>query len=235
MAKTKLYLIPYAGASATLYNRWSPYLNDNIELVPIELPGRGKRINEALLYNFNDMLQDITKKISISIKNSENTKYSIFGYSMGSLLGYELYYQLEKMNLPLPEHIFFSAREAPHLSTNEQIHTLSDEELCKKINLLGGTAKPFFESKELLNFFLPIIRADFSVIESYQFQPKLNNLACDISVLYATDDVKIEAEQIKKWKEYSDKLCRFYSFHGGHFFINNNPERIVQIINSTLL
>lgn len=233
--KTKLYLLPYAGGSATLYKKWARYLDNEIELIPIELPGRGKRINDPLLHNFNDMLQDITRNISEQISNGLDSKYAIFGYSMGSLLCYELYYQLEKMNLPLPEHIFFSAREAPHLSTSELIHTLSNEQLSNKIASLGGTIQSFFESKELLDFFLPIIRADFSVVDSYQFISKSNKIDCDISILFAVDDVEIEVEGVYEWKEYSNKECRFHSFDDGHFFINKYPEKIVRIINSTLL
>ncbi len=233
--KTNLYVLPYAGGSSTLYMKWARYLNKDIELIPIELPGRGKRINELLLVNFDEMLQDITHSISEQISSDGDSRYAIFGYSMGSLLGYELYYQIEKKKLPLPKHMFFSAMEAPHLLKNELIHTLSNEQLCNKIATLGGTTQQFFESKELLEFFLPIIRADFSVIDSYLFIPKAKKINCDISILYSQDDVETKVENVQEWKDYSNKECSFHSFSDGHFFINKYPIEIMQIINRTLL
>ncbi|MEB9902773.1 thioesterase domain-containing protein, partial [Bacillus cereus] len=48
MQKTKLFCFPHAGGSAFSYAKWKNYFNPYIEIVPIELAGRGYRIEENL-------------------------------------------------------------------------------------------------------------------------------------------------------------------------------------------
>ncbi len=48
MSNTKLFCVPFAGGSAANFTAWKKYLHDSIELNPVELSGRGKRLNEPL-------------------------------------------------------------------------------------------------------------------------------------------------------------------------------------------
>ncbi|MDU6373717.1 MAG: thioesterase domain-containing protein, partial [Bradyrhizobium sp.] len=44
----RLICLPYAGGSAMIYARWRRLLPSWIEVVPLELPGRGARMDEPL-------------------------------------------------------------------------------------------------------------------------------------------------------------------------------------------
>lgn len=48
-----LLCLPCAGASATMYLRWRRLLPKWIQVVPVELPGRGGRLAEALVEDFD--------------------------------------------------------------------------------------------------------------------------------------------------------------------------------------
>ncbi|SCA96920.1 Protein of unknown function [Bacillus mycoides] len=37
-------------------------------------------------------------------------------------------------------------------------------------------------------------------------------------------------EEVKKWEQYTNKMCTFHSFEGQHFFLHENIEEIVSII-----
>ena len=162
-------------------------------------------------------------------------EYAIYGYSMGSLLAYELYYKIIDQNLRRPKHIFFSAYNAPSIiRKRENIYTLPDVEFINKIIELGGTPKEIIDNKDLMEIFLPIIRNDFRIIEAYNYKKRRQKIECDVSILIGEQD-SISAEEALVWKKHVSKDFKIYSFQGNHFFINNNIEKISNIINSHLI
>ena len=46
-----------------IYKKWEHHLDGNIELRPIELAGRGSRIQDPLYKDFNDMVEDVFHQI----------------------------------------------------------------------------------------------------------------------------------------------------------------------------
>ncbi|CUU48846.1 thioesterase II family protein [Clostridium beijerinckii] len=227
----KLFCIPYAGGSEVIYYKWKRYLNSSIYLEPIELKGRGKRFNEDFYENLEEAVEDILGNIKDNILYDE---YAIYGHSMGSLLAYELYYKINKENLRLPKHIFFSGYKPPSIPRKErQIYLLPDDEFIKEVIELGGTPQEVEESKEMLQLFTPILRSDFKMLDKYIYKKKKDKIKCDISVLYGKED-DITLEDLLEWKNHGDKGFKVYNFEGNHFFINTNVENITKIINTVL-
>ncbi|WP_268906141.1 thioesterase II family protein [Clostridium hydrogenum] len=99
-----LFCLPYAGGSEAIYYKWKDYLSPSIQLIPIELKGRGKRYNETFYETLDEAINDIFKWIKERIMNDD---YAIYGHSMGSILAYELYYKVISEKLRKPKHIFF--------------------------------------------------------------------------------------------------------------------------------
>lgn len=225
-----LFCLPYAGGSETIFYRWNNYLNTSIKLYPIGLKGRGQRFNETFYESLKEAVDDIFNEIKDMIYHD----YAIYGHSMGSLLAYELYYKINEMGAKKPMHIFFSGYKAPNIvRKKEYIYTLSNYDFMNKIIELGGTPKELLKNKELLEIYIPILRNDFKIIETYEYKQKIDKIGCNISVLNGKQD-SINLEDILAWNKHSSKKCRIYNFEGNHFFINNNVENITSIINSTL-
>ena len=82
MKKIKLFCFPHLGGSASIYYQWKTMIHKNIEIIPIELAGRGERNKEPFCKNFKELLLDI----SIQITNNHLEKYAFFGHSMGALI-----------------------------------------------------------------------------------------------------------------------------------------------------
>lgn len=57
MSKIKLICIPYAGGSAQVYKKWEKYIHSSVEVVPIELAGRGKRLLNPFIENIRKIAQ----------------------------------------------------------------------------------------------------------------------------------------------------------------------------------
>lgn len=227
-----LFCLPYAGGSETAYYNWKKYLDSSIELYPIELKGRGRRFNESCYKNIEEATDDIFERIKNKIIDDE---YAIYGHSMGSLLAYELYYKIIEENMKKPKHIFFSGYEAPSvIRERENIYKLPDYDFMKKVIDIGGTPEEVINNNEILEIFMPIIRNDFKILENYKYKKRNKKIECNISILNGKQD-DINLEEILSWKNHVDMGLKLYNFEGNHFFINNNVENIVSIINNTLV
>ncbi|MFJ7184007.1 thioesterase II family protein [Lysinibacillus xylanilyticus] len=226
-----LFCLPYAGGSGVFYSSWKKYLEPNIQVIPIELKGRGGRINEPF---YNDITEAVEDIISSLINYLGGNEYAIYGHSMGGLLAYELYYKMEKLNLKKPTHIFFSATNPPFERIKEkETQCLSNSELIEKVLALGGTPKEVFENSETSSIFLPIIKADFMLLEDFIFDPTREKINCGITLLNGLED-SIVSKEISKWDTLV--LNKFNSFllDGNHFFIHTNAKKITDIISESL-
>ncbi|WP_010249068.1 thioesterase II family protein [Acetivibrio cellulolyticus] len=233
MEKIKLFCLPYAGGSAMSYMSWKRYLDKRIELKPIELSGRGKRFVEPLYGDAKDAVDDIYNRISGEL---DGTAYAIYGHSMGTILTYELIRAIIGKNGQEPLHVFFSGRYPPFAEVeDENVYMLPDREFMAKISSLGGTNQEVLENKELLDLFLPVLRADYKLVETYKHNGSILKLNCDISVLSGKYDDYVEGKSVERWQECTNKNCKFYEFDDGHFFINKCKEGVIAVINKTLL
>lgn len=226
-----LFCLPYAGGSKNVYFPWKKCLDSSIRLVPIELKGRGSRFNEDFYESLDEAVNDIFDIIKDNLMYED---YAIFGHSMGSLLAYELYYKITKENYKAPKHIFFSGHQAPEIISNSKIHSLPDEVFISEIMKMGGTPKEVLENKPLLDLFLPVLRNDFKIIENYQYIEKSKKIQCGISVLNGNDDI-IPANGLLSWKNHSINDFELINFNGGHFFIKDDFNNVLNYVNKTLL
>ncbi len=231
MKKIKVFCLPYAGGSAMVYKKWMPYSSNFVEIHPVELAGRGNRYNESFYEQFSDAVNDAFNLIKGYLNQSP---YALFGHSMGSTMVYELYYKIMEHHLTGPIHIFFSGSKPPYTRvSNCLIHKLPDHEFIEEILKLGGTPREVFENEELFDIFIPILRADYKILENYKYYEKDKKINCPITVLNSESDISMD--EMGNWKYHTDLHCNFYHFDGGHFFINENFKQIARMIDNTLV
>lgn len=233
MSKIKLFCLPYAGGSAAIYSKWKQYLDTDIELIPIELAGRGKRINEPFYPDVPALIDDIYNLVSNKV---EGDPYAFFGHSMGGMISYQICQILCEKNHQAPMHVFFSGRGAPHVKRPDEkkYHLLNEEEFKKAVISLGGTPPEFFDHPELLEFFLPLLKNDFRLDETDFLNCEINPLDSNISVFLGKEE-DLTTEQCDGWKKHTKKFCSIHYFEGGHFFLHDEVEQVVRLINNTLL
>lgn len=231
MSKMRLYCFPYAGGSAAVFNKWRTYLNRKIELVPVELAGRGIRFREAFYGSMFEAVNDLYSRLSPTLTQGP---YAFFGHSMGSLLVYELCHKIMAENRIGPVHIFLSGKSPPHLKKETKLlHTLPIEKFKEELYEIGGTPREVLENQELMDIFIPILKADYQIYETYEFTPRDTKLKAGITVFNGISD-NIGYEAMLEWGEYTSGSSEIYQFEGGHFFIHQHTVEIVKIINETL-
>lgn len=233
MPKVKLFCIPYAGGSAQMYHSWMGHVHPAIELCPVELSGRGQRFNDPLYNNFDELIDDVFQQIETNI---QETPYAFFGHSLGALIAFELVHKIKDNKLPLPKHVFYSGKSAPNLENKRKMiyHLLEPAQFKEELMKLGGTSRVVFENKELEELFLPIIKNDFKLAETYQFKEGRSLYGGEITVFLGKED-ELTAEQCHQWSNCTSGTCKLIYVNGGHFFINHQAATILNIVNNTLV
>lgn len=190
--RIKLFCIPYAGGNAALYFKWLLFLSKDIVLCPIELAGRGRRMNDSFYNDVAEAAKDLASLIALQLKEGE--LYAIYGHSLGSILAYETYYFLLKMGIHTPCHMFFSGRKAPqNMESKIDCYLKSDEEFLDDVYAYGGNTKEALQDKRLLQIFLPILREDIYLAETFNYKKKAEKIACDITIIM---EIKTKVQKI---------------------------------------
>lgn len=235
MNAVKLLCFPYAGGAASVYNRWKLYAGKGIEIVPIELAGRGKRIREPLYQSMGEAVEDLYRTILPLV---ENTPYAFWGHSMGGSIAFELCRKIIGMNRPEPLHLFISGRCPPSVYKECTIlHNLPLQDLKEEILDMGGTQSSIFENQELMEIFLPILRADFKLIEEYEYTAfgfETYQINCGITAFTGTQDSMATYADMRLWEKHTRNEVEVHTFEGGHFFIHDSVPDIMRVVNGKL-
>lgn len=230
----KIFCFPYAGGSARIYKSWQRYLPRELEIVPVEVKGRGRRYAEKLADNMDEMVIDVLEQIKDQLNK---TRFVFYGHSMGAVIAHELCYLLIAEDLPRPLHLFLTGREAPQTQKikpdNEKMYLLPEEKFIDKLKDYGGTPKEVLENDELMNIFTPILRGDFKACDTYQHTVREALFDFGITVITGLEE-DLEDTQINGWQMFTKKKLHSYKFPGGHFFIHQYTFDILRIICKTI-
>lgn len=223
-----LFCIPYAGGNASAYRCFMEHLDSEIVPYFIELAGHGRRMGEKLKSSVMENAEDIYSQISARL---DGTPFILFGHSMGTLLEYEVLKLIQERKGMAPIHAFFSGRYTPDVFTCEEHYKLPEDHFLAMLRLYGGTPDEFYSSPELIQIFLPIIRNDYQVVETYNFGKK-KVFDADFTVMAGREDCIVSREQMEEWKTYTTGRCDVHMFNGDHFYLFKEPRSVCELINN---
>lgn len=226
--RKQLFVLHFAGGNRYSLRFIEPYLKDYFELFFLELPGRGKRIDENLVHNIDEAIHDYYTQIR-ALRNNE--AYCIYGHSLGGLLSFWVALEMEKVADPAL-NIIASGSTPPSFKTLKKRHLMNDDLLKKELMQIGGMEKEVLENKELFNFFSPIIRADFQMIDEYEYLEKDIKISSDIYVVMGDQEESVTA--IKDWGYFTSKQIECTILPGGHFFIYDQIQELSKIIKKSV-
>lgn len=230
-AKLNLICFPYAGGSAATYIPWKSLIPNEVELHLIQPPGRASRLFEEPHTDMTSLVEELFN----SIKNSITRPFIFFGHSLGSRFAFELATKLKSLGLNTPKHFIASGSSAPHFpAVEEKIHNLPENEFIEKLKNLNGTPQEILTNVELMELYLPCLRADFQVAENYTPSNKKISFDCPISVFGGTEDHKITMEKLTNWGKYFKDPADVKLVPGDHFFLESNRKMVVKHVNDIL-
>ncbi len=220
----RLFCLPHAGAGTAMYNQWQRALPSFVEVCPILLPGRESRLSEACVTESADLIA----RISEAVAEYLDKPYAVFGHSMGALLASELSHALVAGGQRAPGHLFVSGRNASHLPLHQRhLHQLPDDEFLAELDTrYGGLPKEILETPDLLELYLPILRADLTLLETHEYQLR-GKLSCPLSVLAGKEDANISEAKLQAWSEHTTGPFELQWFEGGHFYLTGTSKPLL--------
>lgn len=229
-ADLRLFCLPYAGGGASIFRTWPDALPVSVEVVPVHLPGRETRISEQPFRR----LQPLVGAIADAVAPHLSKPYAIFGHSMGALLGFELARHLRREGLPLPLHLFVSARDAPqHFEGCVQTYALPEPDFVEEVRGLNGTPSGVLEHPELRKLVLPVLRSDFELLQTYSYahEPELD---CPISAFGGQQDYRLTREHLEGWRKQTSASFTLDMLPGDHFFLRPSQQLLLDLISNKL-
>lgn len=213
-----------------MYLRWRKRLPSWIQVVPVELPGRGRRLHEAPKTNLDALAALLCEELGPQLPE----RYAIFGHSMGALLAYRIAHYLRTGGGSLPVALAVSACVAPSLQDwKRYADKTTDASLVAELRKQNGTPEEVFESPELLSMTLGLLGADYRVCASFRYR-KLPSLPLPIHVFGGRDD-EIHPSRLEAWREESAGPTSLDWFDGGHFFLRQNEEAFLSVLVKRLI
>ena len=221
MRKRQVFLLHYAGGNIYSFRFMESYFRD-FEMIALELPGRGRRMTEALLTDFDAAAADLAAQIS---QYSPRPGFILYGHSMGALLALQVALLLEEMDLS-PGYLVVSGNPGPGIKEATFRYLMDKEDFKKELHKLGGMPSEIFVNKELFDFFEPILRADFQLAETGNLR-SFASVRCPIYAMMGQEEEYVE--ELPNWKNCTQSNFDSEVIAGDHFFIYQCPGRMAEI------
>lgn len=229
--RVRLFCFPHAGGAASSFRRWGPSLEPDVEVCAVEYPGRWNRHREPVL----ESVADLVRAVRQGLDGLFEQPYAFFGYSYGTVIAFELARALRAAGNPGPQHLIVGARWAPHLPLKHPpIHALPDSQFLAMMDRrYGGLPAVIRDDPDLLALAMPALRGDLTALETYAYSEQ-SPLDCPITALAGRDDRMMEADGIAAWAKHTSVAFASHSLAGGHFFINDSADRVLQLVRAAL-
>lgn len=229
-ARLRLFCFPYAGGGALIFRTWADGLPADVEVCPVQLPGRGTRLMEPLFTQLSPLIQALAQALLPLL----DKPFAFFGHSLGALVSFELARQLRRQYGVQPVRLFVSASRAPQLPHRGlPIHTRSEGDFLAELRHLNGTPREVLDHEELMQISLPVLRADFAVYETYVYptEPPLNY---PISAFGGLRDRTVSQSDLEAWREQTSVSFSLQMFPGDHFFLNTTQPLLLRVLSQEL-
>ncbi|MBS9425142.1 thioesterase II family protein [Photorhabdus caribbeanensis] len=227
-SSSQLICFHYAGGRAEYFIPWRDGISKDIAVYAVQLPGHGTRINEPLQTCIHQLADNLVKVLNIL--PSRPTYF--FGHSMGAALAFEVALRMQQQGRKICA-LFVSARLPPHKNNGNDYHRRDELQLLNKITSLGGSAIDYQAMPELKALLMPIFRADFQAIETYQRRCR-QQLDCPVFACAGERDTEVSPEEMAQWQLITKGKFELRVFDGGHFYLNDKPSILFDYINSNI-
>jgi surfactin synthase thioesterase subunit len=225
-ATQRLIMFPFAGAGAGAYRSWAAEIPPSVQCLSVQLPGRENRFSlpafTQLIHAADAVAQEIRRL-------SPRLPTVFFGHSMGALLAFEVAQRLRDEGVP--QRLVVSGRPAPDRPPErEPVSALSDEAFVERLVRLNGTPREVLAEPELMALMLPVLRADFGMIDGYRYDTTTPALSCPIQACYGHQDPDLNADNMRAWQGMTQGAFDCALFEGDHFYINNHRKALLDVM-----
>ncbi|TWT65102.1 Linear gramicidin dehydrogenase LgrE [Allorhodopirellula solitaria] len=209
---------PHAGGGVSSLIRQLNRSPPGINVFAATLPGRERRFNETM----PDTLDQLIATLVAELPQLPRPPVLI-GHSFGALLAYCVAQSAAASGLVV------MAMSPPELiSRRDSIVHLEDAEFVQQLDRrYGGIPQTLRENEEAMRLFLPPVRHDLSLMESYQ-DDAAKIVDIPVRAYAGSRDTRVSAERMEGWRGRTTATFSLETLSGDHFFPLLHVNRVLQ-------
>jgi surfactin synthase thioesterase subunit len=225
-----LVCAPFAGSGAGFFQPWRAIAPAGVQIVPIRLPGRERRIRERpygdVTLAAKGVLPDVLAQVGAG-------PVVLFGHSLGAVLAYELAHLLAATPEVDLRRLVVSGSPGPRTQRAERATGLPDDQFVERVAELAGYRNPALAEPEVRALLLPILRADVEMHEAYR--PSFDSpLDVPVTAIRAKADALVSTEQTRQWAEATNRDFTMVEVAGEHMYLIDSPESVLRVVAESL-
>lgn len=213
--RVRLVCFPHAGAPGTFFSSWAQTLPAHVELVTVRYAPRRPE----------ELLTDLAARVARELTGLPRRPSALFGHSMGAVMAYETARSWERTGrTPLP--LVVSGAPSPGDHRPGDLHLRDEAELVVVLRRLGGTAAEILDDPELRAVWLPDIRRDFRLLDTYRYVegPPLGS---PVTALTGRGDPEAPLDSVRRWRSHTGSSFELRTFPGGHFYLVEEKAGVI--------
>ncbi|MFD7059841.1 thioesterase II family protein [Streptomyces sp. NPDC059906] len=213
--RTRLVCLPHAGAAPGLFAPWADGLGPDVDLV-------------SARYGTSDGVPrgvgDLAERIAGELERLPRRPTTLFGHSMGGIVAYEVARRCSARAGLVRLIVSATVPPAAHLPGGT--HRLDDDAFVAEVLALGGTAPELFSDPAARAVWLPPIRQDFRLIDTYRHRPG-PPLAYPLTAMAGQHDHEAPPDLMRPWRDTTSSDFDLRVFPGGHFYLLDARQAVV--------
>jgi surfactin synthase thioesterase subunit len=221
-----LLCAPFAGAGPSFFHPWRALCADRWRVVPVELPGRERRILETPYRNVVEAARGSVDEIVAELGAGARTV--LFGHSLGAVLAYELVHLLSTREVHV-ERLVVSGSPGPWTQRERRATGLADDEFLERVEEFAGFRHEALDHPEMRDMILPVLQADCEMHENYL--PSTDEpVSVPICSLRGSSDGLVSAEQAQEWQKATTAEFSYAEFPGDHMYVVDRAREVLDVI-----
>lgn len=216
---TAVVLFPPAGRGAF---SMSEIIGGSYETYAVALPGRERRIEEDPATRMSQIVEQLCDELS-PIAGAKRAV--LHGHSLGAYVAHAVAVELESRGIEIAA-LGVAGAEAPIRPPSVYRHMMDDAAFMETIYALGGTPPEVFNDRSLRDLFVPLLRADFALAETYK--PSGGPVRCPIFASFGTDDLDVDPSGVREWATLTVGDFTVEEFPGDHFYPDQHLDTLIR-------
>ncbi|NBM14282.1 thioesterase II family protein [Streptomyces sp. GC420] len=220
----RVFCFPYSGTGASAFSAW-PAALDDIEVCPLQFPGRENRLGEPHYDTYENLAADLVEPLAPLL----DRPFAFFGHCAGALPAYETVLRLAELGLPGPDRLFVSGQPAPHDAARDRMLTLTEPELRAEVEAFvrGRGIEP---RPDLIDMGMAVLLRDHAAARRYRRAEPVA-VGCPIVVLHWRDDPDVSLDHLQGWHRYAESVD-IRVVEGGHHDFAKAPDELRRLLTS---
>ncbi|MEU4173853.1 alpha/beta fold hydrolase [Streptomyces sp. NPDC026589] len=229
-APLRLFCFHHAGGTASIYNGWDRALAPGISVVPVQLPGRERRVREPRVVDLGTLVTQLQHHLGPHL----DAPYALYGHSMGALVAYALTRARHAAGQRLPDRLLVGAYPAPHRQpVLTGTRDMTEEQLSELLVDIGGMSPLLLQYPEWRTAALELIRDDLQICHRHR-HTTAPPLPCPVDALTGTEDPLLTRAQAAEWADHAGGEFAVHGIPGGHLFLRDSAAAVHTLLRGLL-